>query len=264
MCSPVADYVRKNYMRSVSPHAAVSRFCRTFASMTEGVFIDIHTHRWPPEGRWSVCCVPPEGLARALAGQAGVGHWHALVSSGVHPWRAAEEGADDALALLEQWADDPRLVAIGECGLDKYAPAPLARQLDVFARQARLAERAGKPLVVHCVGRVAELLALRRRIHPAQAWVVHGFRGKPPLAEELLRAGCALSFGERFNPASVRVTPLERLFVETDESALPIADIYARVAEAKECPPADLAGAGARLIGLGEAGMSLLTTHVSR
>ena len=216
--------------------------------MKEEVFIDIHTHRWPPEGPWSVCCVPPARLAEVLAARGGGVGGHPRFSSGVHPWQAADAGADGALALLEQWADDPRVAAIGECGLDKYAPAPLARQLDVFARQARLAERAGKPLVVHCVGRVAELLALRRRIRPAQAWVVHGFRGKPQLAEELLRAGCALSFGERFNPASVRATPLERLFVETDESALPIADIYARVAGAKGCLPADLARAGARLL----------------
>ena len=195
-----------------------------------------------------MCCVPPARLAEVLAARGGGVGGHPRFSAGVHPWQAADAGADGALALLEQWADDPRVAAIGECGLDKYAPAPLARQLEVLERQAWLAERVGKPLVVHCVGRVAELVALRRSIRPAQAWVVHGFRGKPQLAGELLGAGCALSFGERFNPASVRATPLERLFVETDESPLPIVEVYARVAGAKGCPPADLARAGARLL----------------
>ena len=152
----------------------------------EDVFIDIHTHRWPPEGPWSVCCVPPARLAEVLAARGGGVGGHPRFSSGVHPWQAADAGADGDLALLEQWADDPRVAAIGECGLDKYAPAPLARQLEVLERQAWLAERVGKPLVVHCVGRVAELVALRRSIRPAQAWVVHGFRGKPQLAGELL------------------------------------------------------------------------------
>ena len=218
--------------------------------MKEDVFIDIHTHRWPPEGPWSVCCVPPARLAEVLAARGGGVGGHPRFSAGVHPWQAADAGADGDLALLEQWADDPRVAAIGECGLDKYAPAPLARQLEVFGRQAWLAERVGKPLVVHCVGRVAELVALRRSIRPAQAWVVHGFRGKPQLAGELLGAGCALSFGERFNPASVRATPLERLFVETDESPLPIVEVYARVAGAKGCPPAHLARAGVKLLRL--------------
>ena len=121
--------------------------------MKEEVFIDIHTHRWPPEGPWSVCCVPPARLAEVLAARGGGVGGHPRFSSGVHPWQAADAGADGALALLEQWADDPRVAAIGECGLDKYAPAPLARQLEVLERQAWLAERVGKPLVVHCVGR---------------------------------------------------------------------------------------------------------------
>ena len=124
--------------------------------MKEEVFIDIHTHRWPPEGPWSVCCVPPARLAEVLAARGGGVGGHPRFSSGVHPWQAADAGADGDLALLEQWADDPRVAAIGECGLDKYAPAPLARQLEVLERQAWLAERVGKPLVVHCVGRVAE------------------------------------------------------------------------------------------------------------
>ena len=58
----------------------------------------------------------------------------------------------------------------------------------------------------------------------------HGFRGNARVARQLLDAGFYLSYGQYFNPEAVRITPIDRLLVETDESPLPIEEICALVA----------------------------------
>ena len=193
------------------------------------MMVDIHTHIRSSVGLQSVYNVPLEHLHAML-----LSNVEGFFSAGIHPWKVTPRFAA-GVELLEALLADRRLVAVGECGLDKQAQAPLHVQAQVFELQAGLAEEFHKPLIIHCVGCFNELLQLKKRLKPTQLWIVHGFRGKPQLADQLLRAGCALSFGERFNPASVQVTPLDRLYVETDESPLPIADLYVRVAAAKGC-----------------------------
>ena len=67
-----------------------------------------------------------------------------------------------------------------------------------FEYQARLSVELGKPLVIHLVKAMSELLKLKQQIKPANPWIIHGFRGKPALAEECLRHGFYLSFGEKY------------------------------------------------------------------
>lgn len=54
---------------------------------------------------------------------------------------------------------------------------------------------AGKPLVIHLVKAVDELLKVKRDLRPSNPWIIHGFRGKAALAEEYLKHGFYLSFG---------------------------------------------------------------------
>ena len=74
------------------------------------------------------------------------------------------------------------------------------------------------------------LLAEKKKLHPQVPWVIHGFRGKPQEAEQLLKAGLYLSFGEHYNVETLRSTPLDRLFLETDEAICGIDVIYNKVA----------------------------------
>ena len=136
-------------------------------------------------------------------------------STGVHPWRSTEAAA--LWPLVEALAADPRITAIGECGLAPSAPA----------------ERVGKPLIIHCVRAWAELLGVHASVRPAVPWIVHGFRGAPALARQLLDAGMHLSLGEHFRPDTAAIIPADRLHVETDTSSLPIEEIAARVRAAR-------------------------------
>lgn len=206
-------------------------------------YIDIHTHK--------VKAADDEIIVSSLS----VDEWEESLqpsdtrffSLGVHPWDVEKVGEKELL-LLEKFAADDAVRLIGECGMDKNCDVPFETQEAIFRRQAEISERLQKPLIIHCVGFFNELFQLRKELKTEQEWIVHGFRGKPQLAQQALRAGLSLSFGERFNPESVLVCPLEKLYVETDESELPIAEIYDRLARIKECSPADLTRAAAKLL----------------
>lgn len=152
-----------------------------------------------------------------------------LYSAGIHPWNAGRWTAGD-LELLTALAGRPEVVAIGETGLDSArAGADTEAQRELLMRHIELSERAGKPLLLHVVRQFNEIMALKRQLKPRQAWVIHGFRGKPELARQLIRAGFYLSYGERFNAGAVAVTPPERMLAETDESELGIDEIVRRL-----------------------------------
>lgn len=169
-----------------------------------------------------------------------------LFSLGFHPWHA-DEFSDLLLNKLVSWTDDRRLVAIGECGLDKNSKVPLELQIRVFELQIVLSEKIRKPMIIHCVGCFNELFELKKKLNPSQLWIIHGFRGKPELANQVLKAGCELSFGEHFNNESVAITPLNHLFVETDESLKSIFEISKQISKLKNCELEEL-NAGENLI----------------
>ena len=136
-------------------------------------------------------------------------------SAGIHPWDSASATEAD-MAEIERLAENPRIVAIGETGLDKLRGGNIDRQLDFLKRHIALSERLGKPLILHIVRAFPEIIKLRRQEQPTQRWIIHGFRGKPELAQELLRHGFDISIGREFNEASAAIIPPDRLFHETD------------------------------------------------
>lgn len=136
--------------------------------------------------------------------------------------------------MVEAAASDERIVAIGECGIDLLRGADIKLQQELFMRHASLAERVGKPLIIHCVRAWGELLGAYRCIKPSQPWIVHGFRGGPALARQLLDAGMHISLGEHFNKATAAIIPDDRLHIETDCSTLPIGYIAEAVYQTRE------------------------------
>ena len=130
--------------------------------------------------------------------------------------------------------------AVGETGLDFVRGADRAAQLSALRTQLRLARERGLPVVLHCV-RAFEPLMRELAASEPRAVIFHGFIGSPEQARQALAKGYCLSFGERTfaSPktlAALRGTPLSQLFLETDDSPVPIAEIYARAAEAKGVP----------------------------
>lgn len=150
-----------------------------------------------------------------------VAHAHPQVwaTAGVHP-HEAKHGTDG----LRDLAQDPRVVAIGECGLDyHYGHSPADQQREVFARQIGLAHELGLPLVIHTRSAWDETFEILRAETPPERTVFHCFTGGPGEAEKCLELGALLSFSGivTFPSApelreAAAMCPLDRMMVETD------------------------------------------------
>lgn len=198
------------------------------------IYYDIHTHQ---------PAVDPEDVAivNRIIGKdqeeiSFPGQW---CSVGIHPWYI--NNVQEQLSRLESVALSPSVVAIGEAGLDKLTETSLKIQQEVFLEQAALAERVGKPLVIHCVKAWSELVAARKSVKPHIPWVIHGFRGNAELALQLTRQGFYLSFGEYFNLQALQVARDGCLFAETDEKGGDIHSVYRRIASSLQISLEELA-----------------------
>ena len=184
--------------------------------------LDIHTHHEAPQPEALVSVSP--GNFVPLEGQ--------LYSVGIHPWDTAVGKPIDR-NKLEEIASRNDVAAIGECGIDKLKGAPLFRQMQVFKTQIEISESLKKPLVIHDVKAHDIIFGLYRDIQPTQKWAIHGFRAKPGVAKMFTDTGIWLSFGEFFNPDSLKAVPKDFILAETDESSLSIENIIERLSEVR-------------------------------
>lgn len=165
------------------------------------MLIDIHTHR------------PTEAVT--------------IRTVGVHPWHAAECSLPTIEAI--EAAD-----AVGEIGLDKACGVDFEMQRALFVKQLELAERFEKPVVLHCVRAFEEVMTVLAK-YTLRAVLFHGFIGSREQAARAVKKGYYLSFGARTEGSNktieaLRETPLERLFVETDEADTTIEAMYLTIA----------------------------------
>jgi len=148
---------------------------------------------------------------------------------GIHPHDASR--ADDAaLGEIERLAAAPRVVAIGECGLDFFRNlSPRDAQERCFRAQLALARRAGKPVLVHCRDAHAETLAILAEAPAGETGgIMHCFSGDVEIARRCLDLGLLISLAgpvtypkARALPDVARFVPADRLVVETDCPFLP-------------------------------------------
>ena len=155
-----------------------------------------------------------------------------VATVGVHPHEAAE--LTDALRVkLAEWVAQPRVVAVGECGLDThYMHSPYAVQRSVFAEQLALARQCDLPVVLHVRGdepnAFEEVLDIwRAEGGGALTGVLHCYTGTLDFARRALDAGLFISFSgiltfknDRGLRATAKALPLDRLLVETDAPLL--------------------------------------------
>jgi TatD DNase family protein len=147
---------------------------------------------------------------------------------GLHPTRADTLSAA-ARAEIEELATRPRVVAVGETGLDLYWPgkldgcADLATQREAFAWHIDLAKRTGKPLMIHNRDADAEVLDVLRAEGAPATVIFHCFSSGPEMAKVCIDAGWILSLSGTVsfkNSHALReaaaLIPAGQLLVETD------------------------------------------------
>ncbi|TRW78294.1 YchF/TatD family DNA exonuclease [Mycolicibacterium sp. 018/SC-01/001] len=151
---------------------------------------------------------------------------HAAVA--LHPTRA-DALTEDARAAIETLARHPRVVAIGETGLDLYWPGRLdgcaepAVQREAFAWHIDLAKRVGKPLMIHNRDADADVLDVLRAEGAPESVIFHCFSSDAEMARTCVDAGWLLSLSGTVSFKNARalreaapLIPAEQLLVETD------------------------------------------------
>jgi TatD DNase family protein len=147
---------------------------------------------------------------------------------GVHPNDAAKLDLN-TFKNLEKLLRHPKVMAMGEIGLDYHWGVPKESQMPVFRRQLELAEDARMPVVIHTRDAWDDTLSVLEE-HWAPTGlpcILHCFTGDAVLARRCLKLGFYLAFGgvATFPKATdvreaARITPPERLLVETDSPYL--------------------------------------------
>mgnify|MGYP001809773798 CR=1 FL=1 len=194
-------------------------------------------------------------------------HAHGLAYAlGIHPlWtdRAADTDLERLAQALRRHRDDPRLVAVGEIGLDHFVPGlDRARQQHFYLAQLRLARDAGLPVILHVRRSADALLAGLNRI-AVPGGIAHAFNGSAQQAQRFVAQGFRLGFGGTltFEPARqiralAAALPLEALVLETDAPDIPPHWLYRTAAERADGAaqgrnePAELPRIGAELAAL--------------
>jgi TatD DNase family protein len=145
-------------------------------------------------------------------------------SVGIHPHDAGE-ATDEDFAEMERLARSPRVVGLGEMGLDFFRDlSPRDTQARVFRRQLDMARAVGKPVVIHCRDAHPEALAILGEARVGEiGGVMHCFSADIPVARRCLDLGLTISLAgpvtyknARALPDVARFVPIDRLVVETD------------------------------------------------
>ncbi|MES2191914.1 MAG: TatD family hydrolase [Pseudomonadota bacterium] len=167
---------------------------------------------------------------------------------GIHPLCVPEAKESDLEAMdaaLTQNGGDPRLVAVGEIGLDYFVPvlteSPMRERQEFFYReQLKLARKHGLPVILHVRRSADKLLKHLREILPDGGWtgIGHAFNGSEQQAMEFIKLGFKLGFGGAvtFEPALqlrrlAAELPLDAMVMETDSPDIPPYWLYKTATE---------------------------------
>lgn len=171
----------------------------------------------------------------------------AVYALGIHPLAVRDAPDGDLLELqrlLQQWRDDPRLVAVGEIGLDHFVPGhDPARQFHFYEAQLRLAHDLDLPVLLH-VRRSADALLKGLRRVPVLGGMAHAFNGSHQQAQAFVDRGFMLGFGGTLTfDRSLQIRrlavdmPAEALVLETDAPDIPPQWLYRPMAQRPAHPP---------------------------
>lgn len=190
--------------------------------------IDLHTHQVKSTGNIQIRNV----FAQDLTDQ----EPDFLYSAGLHPWNIAKVDMEQCLRAIDSAAIQKNMLAIGECGLDRSVAIDFALQEWCFRQQIQLAENHHKPLIIHCVRAFSDLIRHKKESKSNLPWIIHGYRGNLETALSLIKHEFYFSVGEKLLKDETkldvfRAIPVDRLFLETDESETSITEIYSLAAQ---------------------------------
>ena len=191
-------------------------------------------HQFDPDRDAVLSALPEQGVAlvvdpgcdlesSAAAVELAHRYPHVYAAVGWHPENCGPY-TDLSLRQLRDWCADPKVVAIGEIGLDYYwdENPPRDLQRSVFRSQMALAEELNMPVIVHDREAHGDTMDIIRDF-PGVRGVMHCFSGSAEMAKELVRLGWMISFtgvltykNARKAVEAAQAVPMDRLMIETD------------------------------------------------
>lgn len=162
---------------------------------------------------------------------------NAIYSIGLHPWDLENIDIEDLFSIMLKWAPQENVIAIGECGIDRFIKTSIELQEKVFTRQVELAEELNKPLIIHAVKSYPDMIRIKKDRKKEIPWILHGYNGNKQTTEQLKAHNFHFSIGPQLLKSpekllkSIELIPLEKLFFETDDSHESIETIYIFAAE---------------------------------
>ena len=192
------------------------------------MYINIHTHQSHKSGVWSIQNMHDNfEVANSLFNY----------SVGIHPWYINENTISNDFEKMKLARNKINVLAIGECGLDRICKTSFELQKAVFIRHIQWANEIAKPIIIHCVKAHEDILALLKDYQSLVPVIFHGFNNKESIANKIIKAGHYLSFGNAIlfpsNELAFNHIPLDKIFLETDDSDHTIEAIYEQAGRIK-------------------------------
>ncbi|MCE2773022.1 MAG: TatD family hydrolase [Bacteroidetes bacterium] len=152
-----------------------------------------------------------------------------FVSAGLHPWYIDNNWAGAYSGLLDV-VQHPRVVAIGECGLDYFHGPDKAVQWHVFEAHLALAQQLKLPVIVHLVRAIHDLIPFIKS--RPNTLVLHDYRGTEEETKKLLDYDVYFSMGRSYVKninRSARFIPANRLLTESDTGKISVQDVLTKL-----------------------------------
>ena len=190
--------------------------------------INLHTHRTSETENTQIQNVFAQDLSH--------GKPAFLFSAGLHPWHIGKVNPEECFQAIDRAAELKNMFAVGECGLDRSVDTAFALQEWCFKQQIQIAENHRKPLIIHCVRAYSDLQKYKKEDKSGLPWIIHGYYGNLETTLSLNKHDFYFSVGEQFLKDEskhdiLRSIPFNRLFFETDDREISIAEIYSLAAQ---------------------------------
>ncbi|MGQ1785489.1 TatD family hydrolase [Saccharicrinis sp. GN24d3] len=192
------------------------------------MLIDCHTHQRSPKADIAIINQYPYDFKSDSEKH--------KYSCGIHPWFIQEDKIKSWLNVLVTLCQQKKIVAIGECGLDKNIEN-IEFQKNVFEPQIRLSEQYKLPVVIHSVKTHHLISEIRKKCHVKQPWIIHGFNGSIEMGQQFVKQNIFISFGQdlikrpdKFQKILSRLN-MDFVLLETDDCDISIVDVYRQAAK---------------------------------
>lgn len=198
------------------------------------MYIDIHTHNSKSNGKYILNVFPIDLYSLSINEK--------HVSSGIHPWFIDVNEYIKQLNDIEEFIINNRIIAIGECGLDKNrSSVDFAFQNMIFEKQLILAEKYNLPVIIHCVKSYNEIIDFQKKYNVP--FIYHGFNSSIEIVQKIISLNGYIGIGDNLinNPEKLKsIFQVENFknnfFCETDDSDIDISETYLKLSKILAMP----------------------------